>query len=221
VSVSSPLPSNAPLHVKPLLRGWLHVIGVVVLLGSSPILFARATSLAQVLWILCYVAGVGAMMVTSALYHRVQWTPTHRRAWQRADHSTIFAAITGTYLAIVGLTMHGDIRLAVMIIIGSSAAIGIAVRQFAIDAPKWANTLPYLLVSWAAVTVMPQIYRGGGPLCFYLIIGGGLAYSLGAAVYGTKWPRLSPQVFGYHELFHALTLVGAGMHFAAISVALH
>jgi hemolysin III len=205
VSVSSPLPSNTPLHVKPLLRGWLHVIGVVVLLGSSPILFARATSLAQVLWILCYVAGVGAMMVTSALYHRVQWTPTHRRAWQRADHSTIFAAITGTYLAIIG----------------SSAAIGIAVRQFAIDAPKWANTLPYLLVSWAAVTVMPQIYRGGGPLCFYLIIGGGLAYSLGAAVYGTKWPRLSPQVFGYHELFHALTLVGAGMHFAAISVALH
>lgn len=116
--------------------------------------------------------------------------------------------------------MHGTIRLVAMIIIGSSAAIGIAIRQLAIDAPKWANTLPYLVVSWAAIAVMPQIYRGGGPLCFWLIIGGGLAYSLGAAVYGSKWPRLSPKVFGYHELFHALTLVGAGLHFVAIGVAL-
>ena len=220
MNVPASLPSITPPNVKPLLRGWLHAIGVWVLFGCTPILFVRAKSVEQVLWILCYVVGVGAMMVTSALYHRVQWTPSHRRAWQRADHSTIFAAITGTYLAIGGLTMHGTIRLVAMIIIGSSAAIGIAIRQLAIDAPKWANTLPYLVVSWAAIAVMPQIYRGGGPLCFWLIIGGGLAYSLGAAVYGSKWPRLSPKVFGYHELFHALTLVGAGLHFVAIGVAL-
>jgi hemolysin III len=203
------------------MRGWLHVVGVLVLISCSPILLVRATSWGQILWILCYVVGVGAMMTTSAFYHRVQWTPTQRRGWQRADHSTIFVAITGTYLAIGGLTMHGTIRLVAMVIIGSSAAIGIAIRQLSIDAPKWANTLPYLVVSWAAIAVMPQIYRGGGPLCFYLIIAGGFAYSLGAAVYGTKWPRLSPQVFGYHELFHAFTLIGAGMHFVAISVALH
>lgn len=220
MSVFQSLSPDTPPHVKPLMRGWLHVIGVIVLFGCSPIMFARAATWGQVFWVLCYVAGVGAMMVTSALYHRVHWTPSHRRVWQRADHSTIFAAITGTYLAIGGLTMHGTIRLVVMIIIGLGAAIGIAIRQLAIDAPKWANTLPYLVVSWAAIAVLPQIYRGGGPLCFYLIIGGGLAYSLGAVAYGTKWPRLSPRVFGYHEIFHALTLVGAGMHFAAIYVAL-
>jgi hemolysin III len=67
---------------------------------------------------------------------------------------------------------------------------------------------------------MPQIYRGGGPLCFALIIAGGLAYSIGAVAYGAKRPKLSPRVFGYHELFHAFTIVGAGCHFAAIAVAL-
>ena len=219
MSVHRPLSETVP-HVKPLMRGWLHVVGVVALVGSSPILLVRARTWAQVGWILCYVVGVGAMMTTSALYHRLHWTPAHRRAWQRADHSTIFLAITGTYLALAGLTMHGTVRLVLMVVIFTGAAVGITIRQLALDAPKWANTLPYLIVSWAAVAVMPQIYRGGGPACFALIIAGGVAYSLGAVVYGAKRPRLSPRVFGYHELFHALTLVGAGLHFAALSFAL-
>lgn len=197
------------------------MIGALLLAACSPILFVRARTWTQVVWVLCYVVGVEAMMVTSALFHRVQWSPAARRAWRRADHSTIFLAITGSYLGIAGLTMHGTIRLVLMIVIGSGAAVGIAIRQLALDTPKWVNTLPYLVVGWAAVTVMPQIYRGGGPLCFALVVAGGLAYSLGAVAYGAKRPRLSPRVFGYHELFHAFTLLGAGLHFAALSAALH
>jgi hemolysin III len=160
------------------------------------------------------------MMVTSALFHRVKWSPSHRRAWKRADHSAIFLAITGSYLGIAGLTMHGTIRTVLMLIIASGAAVGIAIRQLALDTPKWVNTLPYLVVGWAAVAVMPQIYRGGGPWCFSLVVAGGLAYSVGAVFYGAKRPTLSPRVFSYHELFHACTLLGAGLHFAALYVAL-
>ena len=213
--------SSMTAHEKPLMRGWLHLGGVIVLLACSPLLFARAHTWSQVLWVSCYVAGVGSMMLTSALFHRVNWSPPHRRAWKRADHSTIFLAITGSYLAIAGLTMHGTIRTVLMIVIGSGAVVGIAIRQLALDTPKWVNTLPYLVVGWAAVTVMPQIYRGGGPSVFWLVIAGGLAYSVGAVFYGTKRPRLAPRVFGYHELFHAFTLVGAGLHFVAIALALH
>lgn len=209
----------APLQ-KPIMRGWLHLIGAVVLLGCSPILFARSHTWAQVGWVLCYVVGVGSMMVTSALFHRVNWSPTRRRAWKRADHSTIFLAITGSYLAVAGLTMHGTVRLVLIIVISSGAAVGIAIRQLALDTPKWVNTLPYLVVGWAAVTVMPQIYRGGGPMVFALIVAGGLAYSVGAVFYGAKRPVLSPRVFGYHELFHACTLLGAGLHFSALAIAL-
>ncbi|MGA7833692.1 MAG: hemolysin III family protein [Acidimicrobiales bacterium] len=206
--------------VRPLLRGWLHVAGAVTLAGCSPILFLRAHSWSQVGWVLCYVIGVEAMLITSALFHRVRWSSSHRRAMKRADHSAIFLAITGTYLAISGLTMHGTIRLVLLIVIVVGALVGVAIRQFALDTPKWVNTLPYLVVGWAAVAVLPQIYRGGGPLCFSLIVAGGLAYTLGALAYGLRRPRLSPRIFGYHELFHAATLVGAGLHFAALAVAL-
>jgi hemolysin III len=202
------------------MRGWLHVAGVIALLGCSPLLFARCTTWTQVVWVLCYVVGVATMMGTSALFHRIRWNTTQRRAWRRADHSAIFFAISGSYLAIAGLTMHGTIRLVLFIIIGSGALVGIAIRQLALDTPKWVNTLPYLVVGWSAVAVLPQIERGGGAAVLWLVVTGGLIYSLGAVVYGAKRPRLSPRVFGYHELFHAFTLVGAGLHFAAIYVAL-
>jgi hemolysin III len=206
---------------RPLLRGWLHVAGAVILAGVSPILLVRAHSWAQVGWVLCYLVGVESMLVTSALFHRVRWTPGHRRALKRADHSAIFLAITGSYLAIAGLTMHGTIRLVLLLVVAAGAAIGIAIRQLSIDTPKWVNTLPYLVVGWAAAAVLPQIYRGGGASCFLLIVTGGLAYTLGALAYALKRPRLAPHVFGYHELFHAGTLVGAGLHFWALGVALH
>ena len=207
--------------IKPIMRGWLHLVGFFVLFATSPILFVRAKNWPQVAWILCYLFGVGAMLATSAAFHRIQWQPKARRRMKRADHSAIFLAITGSYLALAGLTMHGTIRTVLMIVIAAGAVVGILIRQFALDAPKWANTLPYLVVSWAAVVVMPQIYRGGGPVVFALVISEGVAYSVGAVFYGAKRPKLSPRVFGYHELFHACTLLGAGCHFAALAVALH
>jgi hemolysin III len=202
------------------MRGWIHLGSAAVLFACSPILIVRAKTWPQVGWVLCYVVGVGAMMVTSALYHRVKWSPSARRAWRRADHSTIFLAITGSYLAIAGLTMHGTIRLVLLLIIGAGAAAGIAIRQLTMDTPKWVNSSPYLVVGWAAVAVVPQIYRGGGPLCFFFMAAGGLAYTLGAILFGVKRPRLSPRVFGYHEMFHVWTVIGAGMTFLSIFVAL-
>ncbi len=206
---------------KPLMRGWLHVGGLIALLGCSPILFVLARDGAAIGWSLCFVVGVGAMMLTSALFHRINWNPGARRAWRRADHSMIFAAISGSYFALAGLTMHGTARFVILLIVGIGAAVGIAIRQLALDTPKWVSTLPYLVVGWAAVGFIPQMYRGGGLACLLFVMGGGLAYTVGAIFYGTKRPKLWPRVFGYHELFHSLTLVGAGLHFVAIAIAVN
>ncbi|MGA2293849.1 MAG: hemolysin III family protein [Acidimicrobiales bacterium] len=202
------------------MRGWIHLVSAFVLLACSPILITRARTWPQVGWVLCYIVGVFAMMATSAIYHRFNWSTRARRAWRRADHSTIFLAITGSYLAIAGLTMHGTIRLVLLLVIGAGAAAGITIRQLTMDTPRWVNTAPYIVVGWAAVGVVPQIYRGGGPFCFFLVAAGGLAYTVGAAFFGAKRPRLSPRVFGYHELFHACTVLGAALTFWALAVAL-
>jgi hemolysin III len=216
----APVSTVVDVSRRPALRGWLHAGGALGMLVAAPFLFAHAPSPARAGWVACYVVGVEAMLVTSALFHRGRWSPARRRAWRRADHTTIFLAIAGTWLAMAGLTMHGTVRLVLLVVVGTATLVGVGVRQFALDAPKWANTLPYLVVGWAALAVLPQLYRGGGTTFFTLVLVGGLAYTLGAAAYGAKRPRLAPGVFGYHELFHALTLVGAGCHFAALWVAL-
>src|ERR1700728_3811708 len=145
---------------KPHLRGWLHAGGLPVFLGSSIALFLRAQSSAQVGWILCFVPGVGSMLFTSASYHRLNWAPQARRRGRRADHFAIFLAITGTYLAIIGLTMHGVIRTVVLLVFGVGTVAGILIRQLTLDTQNWVNSLPYIVMGWAAVAVMPQIYRG-------------------------------------------------------------
>lgn len=210
----------APAPAKPLLRGWPHQVGVVVLVACSPILFARTHSAAQVGWVLCYLLGVGAMMLTSALYHRVTWSPRARRAWRRADFTGIFLAIAGTGLALAGLTLHGRVRLALFGAVVLAGFVGLAISRLTRNVARWSSAVPYLVVGWAASLFTPQIERGGGATCLVLVIAGGLAYSLGAVAYGTRRPRLAPRVFGYHELFHVCTLVGAGLNFAALAVAL-
>ena len=207
-------------HLKPTWRGWIHVGGVSALLVAAVPLLIHARSAAAAGWCVAFIVGVGSMMGVSALYHRVTWRPEVRRRWKRADHATIFAAIAGSYLTLGGLTLHGTARGVLLIIVGGGAGAGIAIREIALDAPKWVNILPYIVVGWAAVFFLPQIARGGGDLVIGLVIAGGLAYTLGALCYALKRPTISVKHFGYHELFHVGTVIGAGCHYAAIWAAL-
>lgn len=211
---------SEPSTTKPTFRGWFHVIGLIALLSCSPILWSAAKSGADIGWALAFVLGVSIMMLASALYHRFTWSPRLHRIWKRIDHSTIFAAIAGSYIAIAGLTMHGTIRLILLGIVVVGAIGGVILRQVMLYGPKWAVAIPYVVVGWSAVFFMPQIYRGGGLAVLLFVLGGGIAYTVGAIFFGSKRPKLWPRTFGYHELFHACTLIGAGLHFTAIAVAL-
>jgi hemolysin III len=153
----------------------------------------------------------------SALFHRHTWGPVGRRRMRRADHSTIFIAIAGSYTAVAGIALSGWARTALLCIVWGGALIGITLRQVWLDAPKWVIALPYVVVGWAAVVVLPQLYAALGPTGFALLLAGGLAYSAGALVYALKRPNPVPGVLGYHEVFHACTIVGAVLHFVVIA----
>jgi hemolysin III len=137
---------------------------------------------------------------------------------RRADHSTIFIAIAGSYTAVAGIALTGWARTAVLCIVWIGALVGITLRQVWLDAPKWVIALPYVVVGWAAVVVLPQLWRALGPAGFVLLLAGGLAYTVGAVVYAIKKPNPMPGVFGYHEVFHACTIVGATLHYVVIAV---
>jgi hemolysin III len=164
-----------------------------------------------------YAASISCLFGTSALFHRHTWGPVGRRRMRRADHSMIFLAIAGSYTAVAGIALGGWSRTAVLCIVWAGALFGIALRQLWLDAPKWAIAIPYVTVGWAAVVALPQIWRAIGPTGSVLLLLGGLAYSAGAVVYALRRPNPVPGVFGYHEVFHACTVVGAVLQCVAIA----
>jgi hemolysin III len=203
--------------VKPVLRGVFHQVAFFVSLVSGVALVWAAPTLGSSLIMAVYAVSISLLFGVSALFHRHTWGPVGRRRMRRADHSTIFIAIAGSYTAVAGIALTGWARTVLLCIVWGGAVVGIALRQLWLDAPKWVIALPYVVVGWAAVVVLPQLYRALGPTGFVLLLLGGLAYSAGALVYALKKPNPVPGVFGYHEVFHACTIVGAVLHFVVIA----
>jgi hemolysin III len=77
----------------------------------------------------------------------------------------------------------------------------------------------YVALGWVAVIALPQLVRQLGMVGTLLLVGGGLAYSVGALVYARRRPDPAPATFGYHEIFHLLVLAGIALHFAAVALA--
>ncbi len=215
IGVDADEDSDGP--VKPKLRGVLHEIAFFVSLVSGAALVWAAPTASSKTVCLIYACSIALLFGVSALFHRHTWGPVGRRRMRRADHSTIFIAIAGSYTAVAGIALTGWARTTVLVVVWVGAVVGITLRQVWLDAPKWVIALPYVVVGWAAVAVLPQLERALGPTGFVLLLAGGLAYSAGAVVYALKKPNPVPGVFGYHEVFHACTIVGAVLHFVVIA----
>lgn len=208
---------DGPEPVKPRLRGVLHEVAFFVSLVSGVALVRAAPTTGSALVMAVYAVSLSLLFGVSALFHRHTWGPVGRRRMRRLDHSTIFIAIAGSYTAVAAIALTGWARTTVLSVVWVGSALGIALRQLWLDAPKWVIALPYVVVGWAAVAVLPQLERALGPAGFVLLLAGGLAYSAGAAAYALKKPNPVPGVFGYHEVFHACTVVGAVLHFVVIA----
>ena len=158
---------------RPLLRGWLHAGALVVALVAGPVLAAHGRNAEQHFVLSLYALALAALFGVSASFHRIRWGPVGRRRMRRADHATIFFAIAGTYTAVAGLVLHGWARVLVLCLVWVGGAVGVFVRQVWLDVPKWVVAIPYVVVGWCALAVIPQLWRGLGGTGFGLVVAGG------------------------------------------------
>lgn len=152
----------------------------------------------------------------SAIYHRPHWEPRQRAFLKRLDHGAIFILIAGTAtpVCLVGLPPEGGSKM--LIIIWSSALLGLLQSIFWIGAPKWVSGILYVIMGWLIVPYLPELKATMDNNGLFLILLGGIAYTVGAVFYVFKKPNFFPGVFGYHELFHVMTVIGAALQFASI-----
>jgi hemolysin III len=205
------------LPVKPRLRGVSHQWAFVVSLACGAALIATASGGAAVATAAIYAASVSALLGTSALYHRVTWRPELRRWMRRLDHAMIFFLIGGTYTPIAVIALHGTLATVVLAIVWGGAAAGVALKLGWIDAPKPVTAAVYLALGWVAVATFGQLTDRIGLAAVLALGAGGLLYTAGAVIYALGRPNPVPGVFGYHEVFHALVIAAAGIHYAVIA----
>jgi hemolysin III len=203
--------ASRAMATKPLLRGHFHQAAFFVTLGACIMLIFKSKNV----WpVVIYSAGVLTLFGVSALYHRPTWNPQQRLVWRRLDHAAIYLMIAGSFTPVCMIAMTDGTR--PLLIVWMAAVLGIIQSVFWINAPKWLASILYVTMGLLILPYLQQLADSLGPDKLALLISGGVVYVLGAVAYATKWPKLWPTVFGYHEVFHLLVIVAAVLHFIMI-----
>jgi hemolysin III len=213
-------------EVKPRLRGWLHLGTAPVTLAAGIVLIALSPTATTRWGSAVYVVSAVMLFTTSAVYHRGRWSPRVGGVLRRMDHANIFLLIAGTYTPFCLLLLSGTTRVVMLTVIWTGALLGIGFRVFWMGAPRWLHVPVYMAFGGAAVVVLPEFARGSerlgvgiGVAVMTLIAVGGALYLVGGAVYGFRRPNPWPTWFGFHEVFHSLTIMAFASHYVGISLA--
>jgi hemolysin III len=206
-------------RVKPRLRGVSHQYAFFVSLVCGLALVLAAEEGRARLAAAIYAVAVSALLGTSALYHRVTWRPRARRWMRRLDHSMIFVLIAGTYTPVALLALPTSLGRIVLVVVWAGVGVGVLFKLVWIDAPKWLLAAVYVALGCASLAIFGELPGAIGWLAVTGLALGGLLYAIGAIVYASGRPDPLPGVFGYHEVFHALVIVAAALHYAVIAFA--
>jgi len=203
---------------RPLLRGAFHQAAFSVALVVGTLLVSFADDGARTRTSAAIFAGsVAAMLGASALYHRVTWSPRVRPWMRRLDHAGVYLLIAGTYTPVGLLSLDGVMQRVVLAVVWVGAGAAVLLKFAWVAAPKWLAAVIGIALGWVGVVAMPQLARHAGIPAVVLLALGGLAYTAGAVVYAVRRPNPYPRVFGYHELFHVLTIVAVACQYVAIA----
>jgi hemolysin III len=202
---------------KPRLRGVSHLWGFPVSLVCGIVLIALAPAGRALVAAAIYGAAVSGLLGTSALYHRVDWRPAARRWMRRLDHSMIFVLIAASYTPFALLALHGTLATAVLVVAWAGGLGGVILTLLCAGRHKWVSAVVGVALGWVAVITLTQLPGtiGWGAIAALLV--SGALYTAGAVIYARERPNPRPGVFGYHEVFHALVLAAAAIHYAVVA----
>ena len=213
-------------ELRPRLRGSLHAGSIPFVLAAGAVLVVLSPTVETKIGSAVFIGSALLLFGVSATYHLGTWEPAVWALLRRLDHSNIFILIAGTYTAFAMLLLDGSARTYLLGGIWGGALMGVLFRVFWTGAPRWLYTPIYIALGWFAVFFIPDFIDGAkflsAPVAattLGLVVLGGLLYTLGGAVYGLKRPNPRPEWFGFHEVFHAFTILAFIAHYVGVSIA--
>lgn len=203
-------------EVKPRLRGHLHAVMAPLAALGGVLLVVAAPTTAGKLASAVFCAGAVLMSVVSAAYHTRTWPEPTRLRLRRWDHANIFVLIACSYTPFAVLLLPADAARTLLVLVWSGALLGAAFQVLWVHAPRWLYVPVYIALGWAAVFWSGDFAAAGEPVVLALVVAGGVFYTLGALAYAARRPNPAPGWFGFHEIFHAMTIAAFVAHYAGV-----
>ena len=198
------------------MNGFTHFIGIIFAVRSTILLINISLNPYKPYHLISFsVFGFGMIMLytTSTLYHWLKLSAAGIMKLRRVDHIMIFIYIAATYTPVCIVALKGTLGWGLLIAVWLVALVGVIIKIFWMNAPRWLSTFIYILMGWLAVIVIYPLVNAIqiGALIWLSI--GGLFYTIGAVIYALKKPDPYPGILGFHEIFHLFVLLGTFSHF--------
>jgi len=209
---------DAVTDLKPKLRGWLHAAISPLAFFSFLVLLVLADSVLVRAGAAVFMFSAVLLFGVSAVYHTGRWSDRAKAIWKRFDHANIFILIAGSYTPFCLLLLTPAHAAIMLSLVWGGALLGVIFRIFWVGAPRWLYVPLYLLLGWAALLYIDEFFTKAPTAVMVLLVVGGGLYTIGALVYGFKWPNPSPKWFGFHEVFHTFTIAAFIVHYIGVSI---
>jgi hemolysin III len=206
---------------KPRLRGRIHQVAFFVSIPAGVALVLLAEGLAATAVAAVYAVSLSAVLGASAAYPRGSWSERVLPWMKRLDHSLIFVLIAGSYTPVAVLVLSGPWEVVLLSTVWAGAAVGITLKMVKPHGLAVVTGILYMALGWLALVALPQLVSGMTVPELILMVAGGSLYTAGAIVFASRRPDPRPDVFGYHEIWHAFMVAAAACHYAMIALVLH
>ncbi len=194
-----------------------HSLGVVGAIFGLVFLVWQAESTFATVAYSVYGVSLVLVFAASTLYHALPVSPRTRGVLRRIDHSAVFVVIAGTYTPVCLLALPAGWGYSLLGVVWSLTAVGIVTKTVFPALPRWLTVGIYLAMGWTAIVALKPMFAVFSWEGLAWLFAGGIVYTLGALVYGLKWPDPLPDRVGFHGIWHLFVLAGSFSHFVFIA----
>lgn len=203
------------------INGITHLIGAILsLLALIAMLLkiSSSNSSNSYTYFAVIAFGVGMLLLysASATYHSVISTDNVIRKLKKLDHTMIFILIMGSYAPFCLISLHNTTGYILFTAVASACTLGIIFKLCWVTCPRWLSSTIYIAVGWFAVFAIYPISKVLSFTGVFLLLLGGIFYTIGGVIYALKKDKIKIGAFGSHEIFHIFIMLGTLCHFIAV-----
>lgn len=203
-------PINGLTH---LIGALLSFIGLILMLSKVAL---QGANFLEIGVIITFGISMILLYTASTLYHSVISNEKVIKVLKRLDHSMIFILIIGSYAPPCLLALHNKTGYILFAAVASTGILGIIFKMFWITCPRWVSSIMYIGIGWFAIFAIYPLSQAMSAMGIFLLILGGVLYTIGGVIYALKSDRIKIGSFGGHEIFHIFIMLGTLCHFFCI-----